>query len=316
MIVKILDAATLGDDMSLSLFDAFGEVTVYRHTSEAEVEERIADAEILILNKVRLGAHNLAGAKKLKLICVTATGYDNVDVAYCREAGIGLTNVAGYSTDSVAQVTVATVLSLACHLREYDAHCRSGAYSRGSTQNCLSPTFYELKGKTWGVVGLGNIGSRVAEIASALGCRVIAARKNKEKPSPCETVDVDTLCREADVITLHTPLSAESRGMISRERLALMKTGVILVNAARGAVVDEAAVADEVLAGRIGYGCDVFSCEPFPPDHPYARLSECSNLLLTPHMAWGAYEARRRCLEEIAENIRAFQRGDRRSRVD
>lgn len=316
MIIKILDAATLGDDMSLSLFDALGEVTAYPHTCETEIKERIADAEILIVNKVRLGAHNLDAARRLRLICVTATGYDNIDVDDCRRRGIAVTNVAGYSTDSVAQVTVATVLSLACHLREYDEHCRSGAYSRGEAQNCLTPTFYELKGKTWGVVGLGNIGSRVAEIASALGCRVIGTRKSIGTPSRFETVDIDTLCREADVITLHTPLTDKSRKMISRDRIAGMKRGAILVNAARGAVVDETAVADAVLGGRILYGCDVFSIEPFPQDHPYSRLSGCTNLLLTPHMAWGAYEARRRCLEEIAENIRAFQRGERRSRVD
>ncbi len=316
MKIKILDAATLGDDVALSIFEPLGELEIYANTEPKAVAERIRDAEILILNKVKLGAHNLSEATKLKLICVTATGYDNIDLTYCREKGIGVTNVAGYSTDSVAQVTVAAVLSLACRLREYDRVCRSGEYSRGKTQNCLKPTFYELSGKTWGIVGLGNIGTRVASVASALGCRVIGVRRRCAELSPCETVSLETLCREADVITLHTPLTEETRGMISREMLAMMKPGAILVNAARGAVVDEAAVAAAVLSGKIAYSADVYSSEPYPSDHPYARLFECDNVLLTPHMAWGAYEARCRCLREVAENIRAFLAGKHRFRVD
>ena len=312
----MLDAATLGDDVSLSVFRALGELEIYGSTAQHEIELRIRDAEILILNKVRLGADNLRNASRLKLICITATGYDNIDLAYCREKGIGVTNVAGYSTDSVAQVTVATVLSLACHLREYDRVCREGVYSRSTAQNCLKPPYFELSGKTWGIVGLGNIGRRVASVASALGCRVIAVRRSTTEPSPFETVSLDRLCRESDIISLHIPLSEETRGLISRERISLMKQGAILMNAARGAVVDEVAVADAVLSGRIAFGTDVYSQEPYPTDHPFSRLSACDHVLLTPHMAWGAYEARCRCLNEVAENIRAFLSGKRRSRID
>ena len=317
MKIKVLDAITLGEDVSADLLSEFGELTVYPMTTDDEIADRVADADVLVLNKVKLGRHNLAGAGNLKLICITATGFDNVDIAYCRERGIGVTNVAGYSTHSVAQVTVATVLSLACHLASYDGYVKDGSYSRGTSHNRLVPTFYELQGKTWGIVGLGNIGTKVAEIASAFGCRVIGTRRSGGEHSIAEIVDIDRLCKESDVITLHVPLSDTSRHMISSERLDMMKKGVILVNSARGAVVDEAAVADAVLAGKLGgYGCDVFSREPMAFEHPYSKILNCKNVVLTPHMAWGAYEARTRCLEEIAENIRSYLAGGRRSRVE
>ncbi len=317
MIIKVLDAVTLGDDVSTELFREFGELEVYPVTNSEEIPLRISNADVLILNKVRLGASELACARNLKLICITATGYDNVDLAYCRANGIAVTNVAGYSTHSVAQVTVATVLSLACHLSSYDRFVKDGSYSRGSAHNRLSPAFGELFGKTWGVVGLGNIGTKTAEIANAFGCRVIGTRRSGKAHPIAEIVDIDSLCRESDIITLHLPLCDESRYLISRSRLSIMKPSVILVNAARGAVVDEAAVADAVLDGKIGaFGCDVYSREPMAADHPYTRLLSCENVLLTPHMAWGAYEARVRCLYEVSENIRSFLRGERRSRVE
>lgn len=317
MKIKVLDALTLGEDVSAELFRELGELEVYPLTQADELPLRISDADVLVLNKVRLGASELAYAKNLKLICVTATGFDNIDLEYCRENGIGVTNVAGYSTHSVAQVTVATVLSLACHLSVYDRFVKDGSYSRGSSHNRLSPAFGELYGKTWGIVGLGNIGSKTAEIASAFGCRVIGTRSSGKAHPIAEVVDIDRLCRESDIITLHLPLNDASRHLISRDRLSMMKSNVILVNAARGAVVDEAAVADAVLDGRIaGFGCDVFSREPMAADHPYARLLDRDNVLLTPHMAWGAYEARVRCLEEVKLNIESYLRGERRSRVE
>ena len=317
MRIKVLDAVTLGDDVSAELFRELGELEVYPMTRAEELPERIADADVLVLNKVRLGASELMHAKQLKLICVTATGYDNIDLAYCRANGIGVTNVAGYSTHSVAQVTVATVLSLACHLAVYDRFVKDGSYSRGTSHNRLSPAFGELFGKTWGIVGLGNIGTQTAQIAAAFGCRVIGTRRSGEKHPIAEVVDIDRLCRESDIITLHLPLSDASRHLISRERIAMMKKSVILVNAARGAVLDEEAVADAVLEGGIGaFGCDVYSREPMAPEHPYTSLLGCDNVLLTPHMAWGAYEARVRCLEEVALNIKSFISGERRSRVE
>ncbi len=317
MRIKILDAATLGDDIELDMLDEFGEVQIYSHTAPEEVAERIRDAEVLVLNKVKLGEWNLAGATALRLICITATGYDNVDVAYCRSRGIGVTNVVGYSSDSVAQLTVSMVLSLACHLREYDAFVRDGRYSRGNSHNRLKPTFHELRGMTWGVVGLGNIGMRVASVAEALGCRVIANKRSASGEERYPIYDLDTLLSLSDIVSLHVPLTPSTRGMLSRERLRCMKQNAILVNVARGAVMDEEAVAEAVLAGQIaGFGTDVFSQEPFPVSHPYTRLAGCENVIMTPHMAWGAYEARLRCMREIAENIRSYLAGGLRARLD
>lgn len=318
MKIKVLDAGTLGDDLSLSPLDACGEVTVYRNTSPDELIGRISDADILILNKVRINRNHLGYAPSLKLICITATGYDNVDVEACRERGVGVTNVVGYSTDSVAQVTVSMVLSLACHLPEYDAFVRDGRYSAGNSHNRLTPAFHELAGMTWGVVGFGHIGQKVAAIAAAFGCRVITSRRyTAAGDSPYPVVPIKELCRLSDIITLHIPLTPETNGLISAGEIADMKTGVILVNAARGAVLDESAVTEAVLSGKIGgFGTDVFTREPFPTDHPFSRLRDSVNTVMTPHMAWGAYEARERCIDEIARNIRSYQNGGRRCRLE
>ena len=311
----ILDAATLGEGVT---FDALAErasLTTYSLTAPDEVTSRIRDAEVVILNKVRLNESNLADAAALRLICVAATGYDNIDVEYCRSRGIAVCNVLGYSTDSVAQLTVAMVLELMLHLPEMSGFVRSGAYTESGVANRLSPVFHELAGKTWGIVGAGNIGKKVARIADAFGCRVIVNRRKTDPDYP--TVDLDTLCRESDIISVHTPLNAETRGLISHERLAMMKPSAILVNVARGAVIDEAALADAVRDGRLGgIGVDVYSTEPMPADHPLYAVRELPNVCLTPHMAWGAVEARQRCINEMAENIRAFFAGEIRCRVD
>lgn len=270
---------------------------------------------MVIVNKIRLNEENLAGAAGLKLICVAATGYDNIDVAYCRRRGIAVCNVLGYSTDSVAQLTVAMVLELMLHLPTMSGYVRSGAYTASGVANRLTPAFHELAGKTWGIVGAGNIGKKVAHIAEAFGCRVMVCRRRPDPDYP--TVDIDTLCREADIISVHTPLTDETQGLISRARIAAMKPGVILVNVARGAVADEAALADAVRAGQIGgLGVDVYSAEPLPADHPLYAVRTLPNVCLTPHMAWGAVEARQRCIGEMAENISACFAGRVRCRVD
>lgn len=312
MKLVILDGVTLGEDIdAASYFRELGEVEAYSFTQPEQVEERICDCQVVILNKVQLKESNLANAKRLRLICVTATGYDNIDLDYCRRAGIGVCNVKGYSTDSVAQLTVAMALSLVNHLPVYHQYTVSGAYTASGRQNCLTPVVHELRGQTWGVIGYGAIGRRTAQIAEALGCRVMACRRSPGG-APLEQV-----CREADIITIHTPLTDQTRGRICRELISLMKPSVILINVARGAVWDEEAVAEAVLSGRIGgMGCDVYDGEPMRKDHPFYGLIDCPNVCFTPHMAWGAYEARVRCLEEIVLNIQAFYNGESRNRVE
>lgn len=315
MKITVLDAGTLGEDLSLKPLEEIGECDIYKITPPEKVAERILDCDVVMLNKVKLNETNLKFAKKLKLICVTATGYDNIDVEYCKENNIAVCNVADYSSNSVAQLTASTVLALSVNLFEYTKFVRSGNYTESGVANRLSPVYHELSGLTWGVVGLGNIGKKVAKIAEALGCRVLACKNTPEEGYEC--VDIDTLCREADVITIHTPLNESTRGLINAERINLMKKNVIIVNSARGAVTDELAIAEAIKNNKIGaFGTDVYSVEPFPKDHPFYEIKDYPNVCLTPHMAWGAYEARERCLNEIIKNIKAFFAGEIRNRVD
>ena len=310
----ILDASTLGDDMNLSVFGEFGSVEVRGTTAPEEVADALGQADIAVVNKVRLTEEILLRCPSLRLICVAATGYDNIDLAACKKQGIAVCNVPGYSTESVAQVTLAMVLSLTTHLTEYQNYIRSGAYSLGGVANRLVPVYHDLSSMTWGVVGYGNIGKKVAAVAKAIGCRVLICR---EHPTGDENeCDIDTICKECDVISLHTPLSDSTRGLIGKERLALMKPSATLINVSRGAVTDEAAVAEAIRNGQIGgFGSDVYGKEPFGEDHPFYGIRNFSNVCLTPHMAWGSFESRTRCIEVMLGNIRAFQRGDFTNRI-
>jgi len=315
MNIVVLDAATLGEDLSLEPLKNIGECKVYQSTSPEDVAERIANCDVVVLNKIKLNSSNLPYAKNLKLICLAATGYDNVDISYCTEHGIGVCNVEGYSSHSVSQLTIAMVLSLSTHLSEYNRFVTSGDYTRSGLANRLVPVYNELCGKKWGIVGFGGIGREVGRVAEALGCELLVCKRHPVEGYNC--VDIDTLCREADIITIHTPLTDSTKHLIDNTRLHLMKKSVILVNAARGLVTDENAVAEAVKNGAIGaFGTDVYSVEPFGKEHPFFEIKDYPNVCLTPHMAWGAFEARRRCLDEIVCNIREYFAGGSRNRVD
>ena len=314
MKITVLDAETLGKDLCLDPLNEVGEVTIYNYSTPNEVVERIADTDVVIINKIKLNETNLCFAKNLKLICIAATGYDNVDTRYCKEHNIAVCNVVGYSTNSVALLTVSLALSLVTHLREYNEYVTSGEYTKRGIPNRLEPTFHELEGMTWGIVGLGNIGKKVAKIAEAFGCKVIANKRTAEEGY--DIVDVDELIERSDIISIHTPLNDSSRGLISKERIEKMKKGAIVVNVARGAVCDEKALAEAAKKGDISIGVDVYSTEPFSADHPFYEIKDQKNVLFTPHNAWGAYEARNRCLMEMIENIKAFYAGKVRCRVD
>ncbi len=315
MKIVILDAKTLGGDIDLSGFSAFGETVIYPMTTPDEVAGRIGDCDILVLNKIKMNAGNLPYAKKLKLICETATGYDNIDCAYCRGHGIGVCNVRGYSTDSVAQITAAMALSLVSHLPEFDAYVKDNRYTKSGVHNCLTPYFHEISGMTWGIAGMGNIGTKVAQIAETLGCRVLAYKRKPDCVYPC--VDLDTLCRESDILSIHLPLTEDTRDLFDREHIGMMKKNAIFINMARGAVADETALTQAVEENRIGgLGIDVFSAEPMQADSPYQRILGRPNVVFTPHMAWAAHEARVRCIDEIMKNIAAFLKGEKRNRIE
>lgn len=315
MKIVILDRRSIGEDTPISALFELGEVVAYDESTREEALLRSCDAEVIIVNKIKVDDILLRSSKRLKLVCVFATGYDNIDIAIARELGIGVCNVPAYSTSSVVLFTIATVLSLSARLSEYSDFVRSGEYSSSGLPNKLTPVFHDVSGKTWGIVGYGNIGREVGRVATSLGARVIV---NKRTPIPeVECVDIEALCRESDIITVHCPLNDASRGLIDRKMISLMKDGVILVNEARGAVLDEEAVADAVMSGRISaFGCDVYSVEPFGKDHPYYKIKDRSNVLLTPHAAWGSYEARCKCIDIVAENIRSFIDGKTQNRVD
>ena len=315
MNIVVLDAATLGGALDLSPLHEIGTVYAYPGTPVEEIPARIAEADIIISNKLKLNRDNLAQAERLKLICVCATGFDCIDVEYCRERGIGVCNVPGYSTESVSQLTLAMALSLMGHLQEYRSHVHTGAYTSGGVANCLTPVWHEIAGKTWGVIGGGNIGQRVAGLAEAFGCKVLMCRRQADPKYP--TVDVDTLCRTADIISVHVPLNEETRGMIGADQIALMKKDAIFINVARGLVADEEALTCAIEEDCIGgLGVDVFSVEPFGADHPYTRILDRDNVLLTPHTAWGAIETRTRCLNIVADNIKVWRKGEKQNRVD
>ena len=315
MNIVVLDAATLGGDLKLDPLYPLGNVVSYPGTPMEEIPDRIADADVIISNKLKLNRNNLSAAKNLKLICVCATGFDCIDVEYCREKGIGLCNVPGYSTESVSQLTLTMALALIGHLGQYRHHVHSGAYTHGGVANCLTPVWHEIAGKTWGVIGGGNIGQRVAGLAEAFGCKVLMCRR-KQDPR-YETVDVDTLCQTADIISVHTPLNEETRGIVGEKQIALMKNDAIFINVARGLVADEEALAKAIEEDRIGgLGVDVFSVEPFGEEHPYTRILDRENVIFTPHTAWGAVETRNRCLRIVADNIRIWMDGGKQNRVD
>ncbi len=315
MKIVILDRASIGEDTPLHYLEELGEVSFYSKSSPEEAIARSRDADVIIINKIKVTRELMQSCVGLKLVCVFATGFDNIDIEAARELGIGVCNVPAYSTNSVTLFTISTVLALSSHLYEFNEFIRSGEYSSSDVPNKLTPVYHDLSGKTWGIIGYGNIGKSVGRVAEALGARVIVYKRN---PDPEATnVDIDTLCRESDIITVHCPLNSDSRGLINEDRLSIMKPSVILVNEARGAVLDEEATARAVEEGKIAaFGCDVYSAEPFPKSHPYYRIKDYKNVILTPHSAWGSYEAREKCISIIADNIKSFLDGKTLNRVD
>lgn len=315
MRIVLLDRLSLGEDTPIERLGSFSEVVSYDKTPENLVNERISGADVIIINKIKITREVLKNAKGLKLICVFATGYDNIDIEAAREYGVGVCNVPGYSTDSVALLTTSCVLALYTHLYEYRRFVTSGDYSASGTPNRLTPVYHELRGKVWGIVGYGNIGRAVGRIAEAFGARVIATKRTPTDEVEC--TDLETLCRESDIITLHCPLTKDTEGMINKDTLGLMKKNVVLFNAARGKVVVEEDVARAVEEGLIGaFGSDVFTEEPFSRGSAFDRIKDYDNVILTPHTAWGAYESRCRCMDIVCDNIISFFNGKILNRVD
>lgn len=318
MKLVVLERNTVGTDIDVSSFEQFGEVTYYKNTVKEEVEAHVGDAEIIIANKAPINEDTIGNCPNVKMVCEFATGFDNVDLAYCKKRGIAVTNVVDYCTDSVAQHTFAMALFLFEKLHYYDNYVKSGAYGAQDKFSNFDRRFGELNGRTWGIIGLGNIGKKVAHIAKAFGCRVIYySVTGKNTCSDYENVSLDELLKESDVLSIHCPLSDLTKNLIDREALCKMKQSAILINVARGAVVNNADLAWALNENIIeGAGLDVLDGEPIRKENPLNEIKDSEKLIITPHMAWGSVEARTRIVEAACENIRAFLNGEIRSRVD
>lgn len=305
MKIAFLDAATMGD-VSFEPIACLGEFVAYGSSTPEEARERVKTLDVVIVNKVLVDKQLIDSAPELKLICISATGVNNIDVDYALSKGIPVRNVAGYSTDSVAQSTFMHILSLIGGAPYFDRSVKSGEYSRSGMFTDPHWNWTELSGKTIGIIGLGNIGRKVAVIAEAFGmnvCYFSTSGTGHCKEYPC--LPLDKLLAESDVVSIHAPLNERINGMIGEKELAMMKPSAILVNMGRGAIVDEKALADAVDNGVIaGAGLDVFVVEPIPENHPYLKMQHPERLSLAPHVAWGSVEARTRLVSMIAENIR------------
>ncbi len=313
--IVFLEKNSLGDDVDLSMFENLGEVTFYDLSTPEDTPGKIQDAEIVVANKVPMNAQTLKGAQHLKLIALTATGYNMVDKAYTDSQGISVANVRGYSTDSVAQHTFALALALLGQLAYYDTYVKSGAYVKSDIFCNLDRRIGELAGKTWGILGLGAIGRRVAEIARAFGCDVrYYSTTGNNNHGGFARVDLPELLAQSDIVSIHAPLNEKTENLINRDTLRQMKPTAILVNVARGPIVNERDLVDALKDGIIaGAGLDVLSAEPMRADSPLLEIQDSSRLIVTPHIAWATVEARRRLVGEVYENVAAFLRGEARN---
>lgn len=317
--IVILERNSVGVDTPVDCFEELGEVTCYPNTTTAEeVRERTKDADIIVANKARLNEESLRESPNVKLICEFATGFDNCDLAYCNSRGIKVANVADYCTDMVAQHTFTLMLTLLQKLPHYDEYVKSGAYAAQDLFSNFDEPFTELAGKTWGIVGMGHIGKKVAQIATAFGCRVIFhSVTGKSTVTEYEQVDKDTLLRESDFLSLHCPLSDLTRDFIDKEALRKMKKTAVLVNVARGPVVNNTDLYDALMNGEImAAGLDVLEKEPLQLSNPLSKIKDSNRLIITPHLAWASVEARFRCVNEAYLNAKAFLNGEPRNIVN
>ncbi len=308
MKIVFLDAKTIGEDIDLSGFDALGEVVKYGFSTTEEARERSKDADVLILNKVQVNQQTIGEADHLKLVCVTATGTNNLDKEYLDKRGIAWRNVAGYSTESVAQHTFAMLFYLLEKLPYYDDYVKSEKYVNDVSFTHFAKAFHELSGMTYGIIGLGNIGRRVADIAKAFGCRVIYYSTSGRNSQPgYERVDFDELLEQSDIVSIHAPLDENTLGLMNKEAFAKMKNSAILLNVGRGPIINEADLAEALNNKTIAAaGLDVLSVEPMQEDNPLRGIKDSELLLITPHIAWAGVEARNRLMGIILGQIKEF----------
>lgn len=315
--IVILDGESLGDDLDLSPLEKIGTVTRYDRTGPEQTLERIQNHSIVISNKVILGPGELQSSPALKLICIAATGTNNVDLPLARSFNIAVTNVAGYSTSSVVQHTFAMLFQIQENLGPYDDFVKRGFYSMHGLFTKFHP-FHDLSELKWGIVGLGNIGRQVGRVAREFGASVsYSSLSGSSREEEFPRMELDELLNTSDIVSIHAPLNQHSAGRFDYETICKMKPDAILMNLGRGGIIVESDLARALDGKRIKGACiDVFEQEPPPADNPLFSLNEPHRILFTPHIAWASVQARKRLLNEIVLNIDSFLKGERRNRVD
>jgi glycerate dehydrogenase len=317
MKIVFLDAKSVGEDIDLSKYNELGDFVTYDFTTPEQLPSRVADADVIITNKCTINESSVGNAKNLKLVCVTATGTNNLDKPYLEQKGIAWRNVAGYSTESVAQHTFAMLFYLLEKLSYYDAYVKDGKYANDTSFTHFAEHFHEINGKTWGIIGLGNIGSATARMAQAMGMKVMAISSKTEEAllqiGVQKAKNYEQLFSEADVISLHCPLTDDTHHIINQERLSLMKSTAIIINTGRGPLLDEEAVAEALLTKKIyAVGIDVLTEEPPLKGSPLISAPRC---YITPHIAWASKAARRRLIDIAISNVKAFACGEPQNQV-
>ncbi len=317
MNIVVLDAATLGIGLDLSPFNKFGDVTVFQNTDYSELVSHAGNADVVIVNKMSLGENEFVKLPKLKLICLSATGFDNIDVKSAEQRGIAVTNVPEYSTKSVAQHTFSILLYQLQSLKFYDNYVLNREYSGKSSFTNIEKSWTEIAGKNWGIIGMGNIGRSVAKIAKAFGANVFwtstsGAKRQEEYPE----IPFKELLKSCDIISIHSPLNNKTRDLISHNEFKLVKKNLILLNLGRGGIINEEALAKALDEDVIAGAClDVVTSEPINDDNPLVNMKKREKLLITPHIAWASLEARNCVIQQICENMKAFFNGEKRNRV-
>ena len=310
MNIVFLDKKTIGDVANMNLLHKLGQLDVYDNTSKEELLERASGKEIIICNKVVIDQKTIDKLPDLKLVCVAATGMNNIDVEYAKRKGVLVKNVVAYSTDSVAQTTFSILFYLLNKVAYYDAYVKSGAYAKSTIFTHHGPEFWELAGKRLGIIGLGNIGRKVAKIAEAFGMEVVFySTTGRNNNINYKRFDLTTLLKTSDVVSIHAPLTEDTNNLINYDRLRLMRACAIIINTGRGGIINETDLAralnEDIIAGA---GIDVLSAEPISSDNPLLKVINKGKIVITPHVAWASRESRERLIEKVAKNIESFKR--------
>lgn len=318
MKIAVLDMKSIGADLDYNVLATLGDLIIYEYTEASQVVERLKDVDVVVSNKIIFNEEVIVGAKTLKLICMTGTGYNNIDIKAAKANKVGVCNVKDYCTESVVQHTFAMVLHLLNNLSYYQKYVGEGIYIGDEDFKHYEVSYRELSALRWGIIGMGNIGQEVAKIAKAFGSEVVYySTSGLNNEQSYQQVSYEQLIEESDIITIHSPLNAKTLNLIDKKALSKMKKDVIIVNVGRGGIVNESDAVDALLTDKIGgLGIDVFTSEPMSATSPYIKILNNPRALLTPHVAWASIEARQRVINEVGKNIKAFASGGFCNRID